>query len=130
MNEESAVFRAVADPTRRDILRLLSSSRRPVGDLAASFPDISRPAVSKHLRILRQAGLVAETRDGRRRLYRLRPETLAAIGRWLAEVESRDAEAVPAVRRARRPAGRPARRPAGLRPLPREEPDEDDWRAW
>ncbi len=130
MSEESAIFKAVADETRRDILRLLSSARRPAGDLAASFPGISRPAVSKHLRILRRAGLVTESRDGRRRLYRLRPEALAAIGRWLAEVETRQAGAVPPERPTRPAAARPARRASGLRPLRRDEPEEPDWRTW
>lgn len=134
MSEESAIFRAVADDTRRAILGLLSTARRPVGDLAASFPDISRPAVSKHLRILRQAGLVTETRDGRRRLYRLRPQALGAIGRWLAEVETRPAAAVPAARTApakrRSTTARPTRRHPGLRPLHRDEPEERDWRTW
>ena len=132
MSDESAVFRAVADDTRREILRLLSSARRPVTDLASSFPGISRPAVSKHLRILREAGLVTEARDGRRRLYRLRPEALAAIGRWLARVETRVAEPVKAVApsRRRRATARPSRRPAGLRPLRRDEPEDADWRSW
>lgn len=137
MSEESAIFRAVADDTRRAILGLLSTARRPVGDLAASFPDISRPAVSKHLRILREAGLVTETRDGRRRLYRLRPQALDAIGRWLAEVETPRAATVPAARTApakRRGAParatRPTRRRPGLRPLRRDEPEERDWRTW
>lgn len=133
MSDESAIFRAVADETRRDILRLLSDARRPVGDLAASFPAISRPAVSKHLRILREAGLVTEAREGRNRLYRLRPEALAAIGSWLERIETREAVASPrgeSARPRRRGATRPGAKTGGLRPLRRDEAADPDWRAW
>lgn len=133
MSDESSVFRALADDTRRDILRLLSSARRPVGDLAASFPSISRPAVSKHLRILREAGLVSESREGRHRLYRLRPETLDLIGGWLERLETQPvggARGRDAASARPRRGSRPARRKPGLRPLRRDEPAGTDWRAW
>ena len=127
MSTDSAVFRALADDTRREILSLLSVSRRPVADLAAQFPGISRPAVSKHLRILRQAGLVSERRDGRRRLYQLETAALGSISRWLAEIEPHSvAAAGPLVKpRPKRPRGT-----AGLRPLRRDQPEDGDWRAW
>jgi DNA-binding transcriptional ArsR family regulator len=76
------VFRAVADPTRRAILDRLRSGRVPVNDLAAGF-KMSRPAVSKHLRVLREANLVRERRDGRQRLYQMNPMPLRDIANWL-----------------------------------------------
>jgi DNA-binding transcriptional ArsR family regulator len=71
-------FAALADPTRRAVFELLRQGPRPVGDIARDLP-VSRPAVSQHLRVLKDAGLVAERRDGTRRLYRIDPDGLAAI---------------------------------------------------
>jgi DNA-binding transcriptional ArsR family regulator len=76
------VLKAIAEPRRQQILRLVWSQERPAGDIAAHF-DISRPAISKHLRVLREAGLVEERRDGTQRLYRARPERLADARRVL-----------------------------------------------
>jgi DNA-binding transcriptional ArsR family regulator len=78
-----AVFSAVSDPTRRAVLDLLRArGPQPAGSIAASFP-VSRPAVSRHLRLLRQAQLVRERRDGRHRLYELTPVPLRAVDGWL-----------------------------------------------
>jgi DNA-binding transcriptional ArsR family regulator len=77
-----AAIRAIAEPRRRDILRLVWDSELPAGEIASHF-EVSRPAISQHLRVLRQAGLVAERRVGTRRLYRARPETLAELRRFL-----------------------------------------------
>jgi DNA-binding transcriptional ArsR family regulator len=77
------VFEVLADRSRRRILDLLRESERAVGDLVAAT-GLSQPGVSKHLRVLRQAGLVEVRSDGPRRLYRLRPEPLAEIEEWLA----------------------------------------------
>ena len=76
------VFDVVAEPNRRRILDLLSQHERPVGELVGRL-ELSQPAVSKHLRILRAAGLVEVRGDAQRRLYRLRPEPLRAIDDWL-----------------------------------------------
>jgi len=76
-------FAALADPTRRAVLDLLRHGRRPAGEIARSFP-MSRPAVSKHLRLLREADLVLETRDGRNVFYALNPRPLKLVDRWLA----------------------------------------------
>jgi DNA-binding transcriptional ArsR family regulator len=76
-------FVVLAEPSRRAILDLLRDGERPVGDLVDRLP-LSQPAVSKHLRVLREAGLVDVRRDRQRRLYRLRPEPLAEIDAWLA----------------------------------------------
>lgn len=78
------VFHAVADPTRRAILDRLRSGDQPVTAIASAFP-VSRPAISKHLRILREAALVTEQRHGRERRYRLVPHRLREIDRWLQE---------------------------------------------
>src|SRR5689334_19782747 len=76
------VFRAIADPTRRAILDRLRAGPAAVTVLAADF-DQSRPAISKHLRVLKDARLVAEQRAGRTRQYRLLPEPLARVAGWV-----------------------------------------------
>src|SRR3954451_8280892 len=73
---------AIADPTRRDLLALLARGEIAAGDLAAQFP-VSRPAISRHLRVLREAGLVRSRTDGRRRLYALDPAPLRELDDWL-----------------------------------------------
>jgi DNA-binding transcriptional ArsR family regulator len=78
-----AVFEALADPTRRRILELLADGERSAGDLAGEFA-ISRPGVSRHLRVLRAAGLVRARGDGQRRLYSVDPAPLAEVEQWLA----------------------------------------------
>ncbi len=82
--EVTAIFRALADPTRRAILDRLRRGERPVGDIASEFA-VSRPAVSKHLRILRQARLVSERKDGRQRICTLRAQPLRNVEFWLSE---------------------------------------------
>ena len=77
-----AVARALAEPHRREILRLVSDGELPAGQIAAEF-DVSGPAISQHLRVLKEAGLVTERRDGTRRLYRARPEGLAELREFL-----------------------------------------------
>src|SRR6266700_8212175 len=79
-----AAFSALADPTRRAVLDLLRAGTRPAGDIARAFP-ISRPAISKHLRILRRAHLVEERREGRHRMYQLNPEPLKSVDSWLEQ---------------------------------------------
>jgi DNA-binding transcriptional ArsR family regulator len=71
-------LRAIAEPRRREILRLVSNTELPAGEIAGRFA-VSRPAISQHLRVLKEAGLVTERRDGTRRLYRARPEGLAEV---------------------------------------------------
>jgi DNA-binding transcriptional ArsR family regulator len=75
-------FEAIAEPQRRRILELLRQQERPVGDLVEALP-IGQPAVSKHLRVLRDAGLVRVRGDGRRRLYRVDPAPLRELDAWL-----------------------------------------------
>jgi DNA-binding transcriptional ArsR family regulator len=79
-----ASFHALADPTRRAVLDLLRSGSQPAGEIARAFP-VSRPAISKHLRLLRRAHLVQERREGRHRLYQLNPEPLKAVDSWLEQ---------------------------------------------
>ncbi len=73
---------ALADGTRRQLVELLAAGDRSVGELAAEFA-ISRPAVSRHLRVLRESGLVRSTVAAQRRVYSLRPEPLAELDAWL-----------------------------------------------
>jgi DNA-binding transcriptional ArsR family regulator len=79
-----ATFQALADPTRRAVLDLLRRGSQPAGEIAQAFP-ISRPAISKHLRLLRRAHLVREHREGRNRVYQLDPEPLRAVDSWLSQ---------------------------------------------
>jgi DNA-binding transcriptional ArsR family regulator len=79
-----ATFSALADPTRRAVLDLLRKGRQPAGQIAQVFP-VSRPAISKHLRLLRRAHLVNEQREGRNRFYQLNPEPLRAVDNWLEQ---------------------------------------------
>ena len=75
-------FAALGDPTRRAIFERVSARPSAVGDLARGLP-VSRPAVSQHLRVLKEAGLVSETPQGTRRIYRLDPRGIAAMREWL-----------------------------------------------
>src|SRR5580658_2384426 len=77
-----ATFDVLAEPNRRQILDLLLEADRSVGGLVAAMA-VSQPAVSKHLRVLRQAGLVEVRIDGQRRIYRVRAEPLRAVDEWL-----------------------------------------------
>jgi len=81
-SRSARVFDAMGDPTRRQVLELLRDGERAVVDLAAPLP-VSRPAVSQHLRVLKDAGLVTERRDGTRHLYRVDPEGLAILRTYL-----------------------------------------------
>jgi DNA-binding transcriptional ArsR family regulator len=78
-----SVFEVIAEPNRRAILSLLVSSQQSVGDIERRL-RMPQPTVSKHLRVLRDAGFVESTVDAQRRLYRLRPEPLQEVDAWLA----------------------------------------------
>jgi DNA-binding transcriptional ArsR family regulator len=77
-------FHALSDPTRRAVLDLLRRGSQPAGQIAEAFP-VSRPAISKHLRLLRRAHLVREHREGRNRVYELNPEPLRAVDSWIEQ---------------------------------------------
>ncbi len=79
-----AAARAIADPRRRSILQLVARKELAAGTIASHF-DVTRPAISQHLTVLKDAGLVTERRDGPRRLYRARPEGLADLRAFLDE---------------------------------------------
>lgn len=76
-------FQVLGEPSRQAILDLLREGERPVGELVDHL-HLSQPAVSKHLRVLKEAGLVEARADAQRRLYRIRPEPLAELDAWLA----------------------------------------------
>ena|SRR5579872_1270481 len=84
---QDAVFRAIADPTRREILRLLRGGRQTVGQLALNFPT-SRPAISRHVRLLRSAGLIVTRETGATRLCELNAAPLCAVGDWLRDYDA------------------------------------------
>jgi DNA-binding transcriptional ArsR family regulator len=83
MTTMETLFDALVEPNRRRILDLLRGGQRPVGEIVAAL-GLSQPAVSKHLGILKAAGLVAVRPEAQRRLYQLRPEPLSALDDWLA----------------------------------------------
>lgn len=80
------VFQAIADPTRRRLLEMVADGERPVNALAESF-RMTRPAISQHLRVLREAGLVTERKVGRERRYRLRAAPLREVRDWVRQYE-------------------------------------------
>lgn len=102
-----AIYKALSDPTRREILRLLREGDRPAGAIAEHFP-ISWPSVSRHLSVLSGAGLVASRRDGGHLIYRLTTSVLADVSTELADLARLGAE------RSRQPVAHP------LRPHPEE----------
>jgi DNA-binding transcriptional ArsR family regulator len=79
------VFEALAHPKRREILRLLADGERSAGEVASRF-SVTQPAISQHLKVLRETGLVHERRDGTRRMLSIRPEGLDDLNTFLAEV--------------------------------------------
>src|ERR687885_844988 len=79
------IFEAIGQPTRREILRLLGDGELSVRAVAAQF-ELTQPAISQHLKVLRDAGLVEDRREGTRRLYRVRPEGMADLHEFLATV--------------------------------------------
>jgi DNA-binding transcriptional ArsR family regulator len=86
-HESDQVFRALSDPTRRAILALLAAEEEPTaGDIATEFPSIGRTAVSAHLRVLRDARLISEVRDGKHRRYRLGPNRAATAITFLQQI--------------------------------------------
>jgi DNA-binding transcriptional ArsR family regulator len=84
MKGVESVFEIIAEPNRRAILSLLVSSQQSVGEIERQL-RMSQPTVSKHLRVLREAGFVESTVDAQRRLYRLKPEPLQELDAWLAQ---------------------------------------------
>ena len=83
----NTAFRAISDPTRREILNLLRGGEHTVGEIAVNFRT-SRPAISKHLRLLRSAGLVVSRKAGTARVCRLNAKPLRAVNTWLREYEA------------------------------------------
>lgn len=84
--EKHDVFQAIADPTRREVLRLLAGNELPISEITAHFP-VSRTAIAKHLHILSEAELVSGRKVGREKRYRLQPETLMELKQWLSYYE-------------------------------------------
>ncbi len=94
----TATFEVLAEESRRRILDLLVERERPVGDLVGML-SLSQPAVSKHLKVLRDAGLVESRSEAQRRIYRVRPEPLREVDRWLTPYRRRWGEHLNALER-------------------------------
>jgi DNA-binding transcriptional ArsR family regulator len=82
--QSNAVFAAVSNPDRRIILDLLKKGGRPAGELVAAFPKLPQPAISRHLRILREAGLVVVSPRAQQRIYSLEPKRLQELDAWVS----------------------------------------------
>src|SRR5215831_5930170 len=82
MADQNLAFKALSDPTRRDVFERLAGCAKAVGELADELP-VSRPAVSQHLKVLKEAGLVIDRAEGTRRVYQIDPAGLGAIRAWL-----------------------------------------------
>lgn len=80
---EQMVFRAIADPTRRSIMTMLAQGEHSLGDIASNY-QMTRPAVTKHLKVLEQGGLITVRRQGRERLHALQPAALKRVSDWLS----------------------------------------------
>ena len=80
---EQMVFRAIADPTRRNIMVMLAKGEQSLGEIASNY-DMTRPAVTKHLKILEEGGLIRVRAQGRERLHTLQPEALRTVSDWLS----------------------------------------------
>ncbi|HLL23006.1 MAG TPA: metalloregulator ArsR/SmtB family transcription factor [Kofleriaceae bacterium] len=85
--QDNDVFHAIAHPARRAMLVMLKHGEQPASALAAPF-DMSLPAISQHLKVLKEAELVVERREGRQRIYRLQPDGLHEVASWAREFES------------------------------------------
>ena len=79
---EQMIFRAISDPTRRSIMAMLSDGERSLNDISAQY-EMTRPAVTKHLKILEQGGLISVRSQGRERIHRLQPEALKTVADWV-----------------------------------------------
>lgn len=84
---EKDIFRVIADPTRREIINLLTQEAMPMNAIAERFPDISRPAVSKHVKVLTENGLIAIHKDGRERFCHAQLKPLKEISDWVNQYE-------------------------------------------
>jgi DNA-binding transcriptional ArsR family regulator len=84
--EKHDVFKAIADPTRREVLRLLSENERPISEIADHF-EMSRTAVTKHLQILTEAELISGRKEGREKILKMHPEPLTEVKEWLSYYE-------------------------------------------
>jgi DNA-binding transcriptional ArsR family regulator len=118
-----AVLHAISDSSRRTILEVLSEGEATAGELAELLP-IARPGVSRHLRVLREAGLVQARQEAQRRVYSLQPEPLAEVDEWLARYRSLWEQRLNALHTEIARGNRQNRTPGN-----RREPDDDKWRA-
>ncbi len=109
------IFTALADPTRRRIVELLSRGEYAAGEIVEAF-DVSGPAISQHLKVLREAALVQVRVEGQRRIYQLNPQGLSEMDAWLNEVRRFWAPRLDALERELRKAETPKKKAKGKRP--------------
>ena len=110
MTDQNLAFKALSDPTRRDVFERLAGCAKAVGELADELP-VSRPAVSQHLKVLKEAGLVIDRAEGTRRVYQIDPAGLGAIRAWLDRFWDTALEAFKAeIERTAPPPNTPSRR--------------------
>ena len=95
----TSVFLAISDPTRRAVLDLLATGSRRAGDIVARFRHLTQPAVSRHLKVLRDAGLVNVEVDAQQRIYTLKPEGLVELYEWIAKYQAMWPETLDALER-------------------------------
>lgn len=122
-----AVLVALADPTRCRIIEILRQGSQPVHVLASSF-DISRPAISRHLRVLKEARLISEKKTGRENLYALHGDKLKPVGEWLATMQNPESgEPAPKPARVKKPAAQRIDKPVVVKvaKLPKPDPAPD-----
>ncbi|MDQ3689384.1 MAG: metalloregulator ArsR/SmtB family transcription factor [Chloroflexota bacterium] len=98
MQDATSLFEALADDTRRQVLELLSGGERTAGEVASHFP-IARPSVSRHLRVLRDAGLITWRAEAQRRVYRIEAERLTVVADWLEGIRGRWSQRLDALER-------------------------------
>jgi DNA-binding transcriptional ArsR family regulator len=117
MTEAPTVFAAIADPTRRGILERLRGRELAAGEVGRAFPAISQPGMSRHLRVLRESGLVDARRDEQRWVYSLRPKGFSELDAWISHYRAFWPEQLDALAR-HLDGGQPARKKSSTRPSP------------
>jgi len=93
------IFAVIADPTRRAMLDMMANGERPAGDFVAAFPAVSQPAISQHLKVLRNGGMVEVRAERQRRFYRLKADALDIVRDWLAGFAARPTVKIPPMRK-------------------------------
>lgn len=109
------LFAVIADPTRRTMIEMMRTDELPAGSFVAAFPGVTQPAISQHLKVLRDAGIAAVRSDRQRRLYSLKPDSLDPLREWLGvDARNNGAEPAPVQSKPQRQKPKPAAEPAPM----------------